>query len=66
MEVQGRSKIGRPDRRWLDRVTGDIKEKGRRWWKCATELHGGVSLSIDPHIKMGLRGFAKKKNSKNP
>ena len=28
MKVQGRRKRGRPKRRWLDRVRGDIKEKG--------------------------------------
>ena len=28
MKVQGRKKGGRPKRRWLDRVTDDIKEKG--------------------------------------
>ena len=28
MKVQGRRKIGKPKRRWLDRVRDDIKEKG--------------------------------------
>ena len=28
MKVQGRRKIGRPKRRWLDKVKDDIKEKG--------------------------------------
>ena len=28
MKVQGRRKRGRPKRIWLDRVRGDIKEKG--------------------------------------
>ena len=28
MIVQGRRKIGRPERRWLDRVKDDIKERG--------------------------------------
>ena len=28
MKVQGRRKIGRPKRRWFDRVRDDIKEKG--------------------------------------
>ena len=28
MEVEGRKKIGRPERRWLDRVSNYIKEKG--------------------------------------
>ena len=28
MKVQGRRKRGRPKRRWLDKVNGDIKEKG--------------------------------------
>ena len=30
MKVQGRRKRGIPKRRWLDRVRGDIKEKGIR------------------------------------
>ena len=33
-------KIGRPKRRWLDRVTGDIKVGGG--FKYTTMLHGGV------------------------
>ena len=28
MKVQGRRKIGRHKRRWLDKVKDDIKEKG--------------------------------------
>ena len=28
MKVQWRRKRGRPKRRWLDRVSGDVKEKG--------------------------------------
>ena len=28
MKVQGRRKRGRPKRRWLDKVSDDIKEKG--------------------------------------
>ena len=28
MKVQGRTKRGRPKRRWLDKVRDDIKEKG--------------------------------------
>ena len=27
-KLQGRRKIGRPKRRWLDKVKDDIKEKG--------------------------------------
>ena len=41
MKVQGRTKIGRPNRRWLDKVKDDIKEK-RRLMTCTTVLHGGV------------------------
>ena len=52
MEVQGRKKIGRPKRRWLDRVRDDIKEKGlsgedvydRATWRC-------MSSYIDPTYK---------------
>ena len=28
IKVQGRRKIGRPKRRWLDKVKDDIEEKG--------------------------------------
>ena len=28
IKIQGRRKRGRPKRRWLDKVTDDIKEKG--------------------------------------
>ena len=28
MKLQGRRKTGRPNRRWLDKVNYDIKEKG--------------------------------------
>ena len=42
MEVQRRRKRGRPKRRWLDRMRGDIKEKGlsgkevydQTTWRC--------------------------------
>ena len=50
MKVQGRSKIGRPKRRWLDKLKDDIKEKGlsaddvydRATWRR-------MSSYIDPH-----------------
>ena len=32
-------KRGRPRIRWLDRVRGDIKEKGMSGRECGTELH---------------------------
>ena len=38
MKVQGRRKRRRPKRRWLDRVRGDIKEKGLSGRECTTEL----------------------------
>ena len=47
MKVQGRRKRGRPKRKWLDSVRGDIKEKGLSGRNCATVLHGGTSY-IDP------------------
>ena len=40
MKVQGRRKRGRHNRRWLDRVKDDIKDRRRR--TCTTVLHGGV------------------------
>ena len=36
---------GRPNRRWLERVRGDIKEKGLSERECMTELH--ISSNID-------------------
>ena len=42
MKVRGRNKRGMPERRWLDRVRYDIKQKGlsaeedydrARWWR---------------------------------
>ena len=50
MKVQGRSRIGRPKRRWLDKLKDDIKEKGlsaddvydRATWRR-------MSSYIDPH-----------------
>ena len=56
MEVQGRRKRGRPKRRWLDRVRGDIKEKGlsaEQVYDRATWRH--ISSNIEPHIKMGRK-----------
>ena len=49
MKVQGRRKSLRPERRWLDGVRDDIKDKGmsanelydHATWRC-------ISLSIDP------------------
>ena len=32
-------KRGRPKRRWLDRVRGDIKDKGQGGRGCTTKLH---------------------------
>ena len=46
MEVQGRRKRGRSERRWLDRVKHDIKETGRLM-KCTIVLHGGVCHRLD-------------------
>ena len=35
-------KRGRPKIRWLDRVRGDIKEKGLSGRECTTELHNDI------------------------
>ena len=57
MKVQGRRKRGRPKRRWLDKVTDDIKEKGQSagdvydratWRSMYVIVHW-------PHIKVGIR-----------
>ena len=61
MEVQGRRKRGRPERRWLDRMRGDIEDSGlsreevyySATWMC-------YSSSIDPH-KSGTKMKMKKK-----
>ena len=53
MKVQGRRKRGRPKRRWLDRVTDDIKEKGQSW----EEVYDRATLShriYRPHVKVGI------------
>ena len=44
MKVQGRRKIGRPKRRWLDRVRDDIEREGTVGWlmKCTNLLHGST------------------------
>ena len=49
MKVHGRRKRGRPNRRWLDKVKDDIKEKGL----SADEVYGRatwrrMSSYIDP------------------
>ena len=55
MEVRGRRKRGRLERRWLDRVKDDINDKGLSGRKCKTVLHGGVHCHTLTHIKVGLR-----------
>ena len=59
MDVQRRGKRGRPTRRRLDRVRGDIKE---RWRKCSTELHGYRQTST-PH-KSGNKMMMKRRKRK--
>ena len=46
-EVHGRRKKGR-----LDKVRGDIKEKGLSGMKYTTELHGSVYRQTSTHIKV--------------
>ena len=58
MKVQGRWKRGRPKIIWLDRVMGDIKEKGlsaddvydRLAWRVETYV-----IVRRPNIKVGIR-----------
>ena len=51
MGVEGR-KRGRPKRRWLDRVRGDIKEKGL----SADEVYDRATVIVHRHhIKVGIR-----------
>ena len=53
MEVQERRKRGRPKRRLLDRVRGDIKEKGLSRRKCTMELYEGVYHETSTPHKSG-------------
>ena len=56
MKVQGRRKRGRPKRIWLDKVKGDIKEKGLSDEWCVrpccvereTYVIGCLSSYVDP------------------
>ena len=43
-----RRRKGRPKRRWLDRVRGDIKEKAMSMRKCPTDLHGVYHQTSTP------------------
>ena len=56
MKVEGRSKRGRPKRRWLDKVKDDIKDKGL----SVEEVYDSATLwrmssYIEPNIKLGIR-----------
>ena len=53
MKVQGRRKRGRPKRKWLDSVRGDIKEKGLLVCDRATWRH----IVHRPHIKFNKIGI---------
>ena len=47
MKVQGRMQRGRPKRRWLDKVKGDIKEKAL----SADEVYDHATWRrMSPHI----------------
>ena len=46
MEVQGRRKRGRPNRRWLDKVKDDIKEKGL----SADEMYDRTTWMCRPYV----------------
>ena len=61
MKVQGRSKRGRPKRRWLNRGRDDIKEKG----ECTTLVHGGVCHRASTTHKRGNKMKKKKEKTKN-
>ena len=55
IEVQGRRKRGRPKRRWLDGVRGDIREKGlsgEEVYDHATKAYIVIHRTL---IKVGLR-----------
>ena len=64
MEVQWRMKRGRYNRRWLDRVSDDIKEKGlsaeevydhATWRRMYSVNIQNISYIDRPHIKVGIR-----------
>ena len=64
MEIQGSRRRGRPKRRWLARVRGDIKDKGwsgEEVYDCAAWRR--VSSNIDPN-KSGNKMKKKKNRSK--
>ena len=63
MKAQGRSKRGRPNRRWLGKVKDDIKEKELSADKCTTVLHGGVCHHTSTPHKSGNKTKEKKKNT---
>ena len=49
-------KRGKPERRWLDRVRGDIKEKGLSGRKCMTVVY---RQTLNPH-KSGINKIKRK------
>ena len=61
MKVQWRRKRGRPNRRWLDKVKDDIKQKILSWRKYTTVLHGGVYYHTSTPHKNGNKMNRKKK-----
>ena len=60
MKVQGRRKIGRPKRRWLDKVKDDIKEKGLSADEVYDRLHGGICHHTSTPHKSGIKMKKKK------
>ena len=60
MKVQGRRKIGRPKRRWLDRVRDDIKEKGLSGEEVNDLLHGSVYRQTSTLHKSWIKTERKK------
>ena len=62
MKVQGRRKIGRPKRRWLDKVKDDIKEKGLSADVVYDRVHGDVCHRTSTPYKSGNKMKEKKNN----
>ena len=63
MEVQGRSRSGRPKRRWLDSVRDHMKEKGPSGEEVyeVSQMEASIVIHRPPPHKSGTNRKGKKK-----